>query len=104
MEEQLVKIDETIVEAEKTTNKFYTEGVELVAKQIKQQVNKLTEAEISDAKEKLDEFASQTITYQEEIKANTTKCQEILAQLKVYESKYGAASKEVDGMKTNHNE
>jgi septal ring factor EnvC (AmiA/AmiB activator) len=104
MEEQLVKIDETISEAEKTTNKFYTEGVDLVAKQIKQQVNKLTEAEISDAKEKLDKFTSQTITYQEEIKANTTKCQEILAQLKVYESKYGATSREVDGMKTNHNE
>jgi septal ring factor EnvC (AmiA/AmiB activator) len=64
----------------------------------------LTEAKISDAKEKLDDFASQTITYQEEIKANTDKCQEILAQLKVYESKYGAASKEVEGMKTNHNE
>jgi chromosome segregation ATPase len=63
----------------------------------------LTEAEITDAKQKLDAFASQTISYQEEIKASTSKCQGILAQLKIYESKYGAASKEMDGIKTNHN-
>jgi hypothetical protein len=58
MQDQMKRIDVKVKEADEAATKFYTDGVNKVAKEIKEQVHELTAKEIMDAKKKLDDFAT----------------------------------------------
>jgi hypothetical protein len=104
LKEQLGKIDNTIAEAKQRATKYYQDGVDVMQKQVTKQVDEFAASQIMSAKDTLSNFAAKTVEYSEEIKKTNLQCKDSLEKIKLYESKYNAASKELEGYKSTYQE
>jgi archaellum component FlaC len=91
-------------DAKQKATKYYQDGVDVMQKQVIKQVNEFAANQIMSAKDTLSNFAAKNVEYSENIKKTNLQCKESLEKIKLYESKYSAASKELEGYKSHYKE